>query len=203
MKDTQQNNTNSEEETIIIYAHPYEKSFNYAILQETKKLLEIKGEAYRIIDLYAEKFNPVYTKEELALFSKGQALDPQVLHYQQYLKQAKRLIFIFPIWWGDVPAIVKGFFDKIFLKTLTYEETKLGTLKGKLTNIKKALIITTATAPTFYLKFFGGNAIQKIVINHTLKSVGVKKGKWLNCGATNKTTDEKRRKFLKKLSKYV
>ncbi|MDO5105888.1 NAD(P)H-dependent oxidoreductase [Capnocytophaga sp.] len=203
MKDVQQKKASSEFETIVIYAHPYEKSFNYAILQETEKILKNRGGAYRTIDLYAEKFNPVYSKEELALFSKGEALDPQVLRYQQYLKQAKRLIFIFPIWWGNVPAIVKGFFDKVFLKTLAYEETKLGTLKGKLTNIEQAFIITTATAPTFYLKFFSGDAIRKIVINHTLKSVGVKKGKWLNCGAANKITDEKRQKFLKKISKYI
>lgn len=60
--------------TTVIYAHPYEGSFNHAILQETQKLLAAKNEACRVIDLYAEGFNPVYSKEELALFNQGRRL---------------------------------------------------------------------------------------------------------------------------------
>ena len=62
--------------TTIIYAHPYEQSFNYGILQRVQQLLDEKGEKYQLIDLYEDGFNPAYTKEELALFSQGQSLDP-------------------------------------------------------------------------------------------------------------------------------
>lgn len=65
--------------TTIIYAHPYEKSFNHAILERVQALLDAKGQAYQLIDLYADGFNPVFTKEELALFAEGKALDPLVL----------------------------------------------------------------------------------------------------------------------------
>ena len=70
--------------------------------------MEKKGQTYELIDLYEDGFNPVYTKEELALFNKGQALDPLVLKYQESLASCDRLIMIFPIWWADMPAIVKG-----------------------------------------------------------------------------------------------
>ena len=103
--------------TTIIYAHPYEKSFNHAILERVQALLDAKGQAYQLIDLYADGFNPVFTKEELALFAEGKALDPLVLQYQEALKESNRLIFIFPIWWANMPAIVKGFIDKVFLRT--------------------------------------------------------------------------------------
>ncbi|SQI92446.1 NAD(P)H-dependent oxidoreductase [Aggregatibacter aphrophilus] len=151
--------------TTIIYAHPYEQSFNHAILQRVRELLESKGEAYKLIDLYADGFNPAYTKEELALFNQGKALDPLVLHYQEILKKTDRLIFIFPIWWADMPAIVKGFEDKVFLKTLAYNPTLTG-IKGSLTQIREAVVITTSTAPTWYLKFFCGNVIGKTMIGH-------------------------------------
>ena len=49
--------------TTIIYAHPYEKSFNHAILERVQALLDAKGQEYRLIDLYADVFNPVYTNE--------------------------------------------------------------------------------------------------------------------------------------------
>lgn len=185
--------------TTIIYAHPYEQSFNHAILQRIRELLESKGEAYKLIDLYSDGFNPAYTKEELALFNQGKALDPLVLHYQEILKKTGRLIFIFPIWWADMPAIVKGFEDKVFLKTLAYNPTPTG-IKGCLTQIREAVVITTSTAPTWYLKFFCGNVIGKTMIGHTLKGIGVGSGRWINFGGMDKSTAQARQSFLDKLS---
>ena len=72
--------------TTIIYAHPYDESFNHGILQRVRQILDGKGEKYQLIDLYADGFNPAYTKEELALFNQGKALDPLVLRYQEILK---------------------------------------------------------------------------------------------------------------------
>ena len=185
--------------TTIIYAHPYEQSFNHAILQRVRELLESKGEAYKLIDLYADGFNPAYTKEELALFNQGKALDPLVLHYQEILKKTDRLIFIFPIWWADMPAIVKGFEDKVFLKTLAYNPTPTG-IKGCLTQIREAVVITPSTAPTWYLKFFCGNVIGKTMIGHTLKGIGAGSGRWINFGGMDKSTAQARQSFLDKLS---
>ncbi|WP_109080082.1 NAD(P)H-dependent oxidoreductase [Aggregatibacter aphrophilus] len=185
--------------TTIIYAHPYEQSFNHAILQRIRELLESKGEAYKLIDLYSDGFNPAYTKEELALFNQGKALDPLVLHYQEILKKTGRLIFIFPIWWADMPAIVKGFEDKVFLKTLAYNPTPTG-IKGCLTQIREAVVITTSTAPTWYLKFFCGNVIGKTMIGHTLKGIGVGSGRWINFGGMDKSIAQARQSFLDKLS---
>ena len=157
---------------------------------------------YWLIDLYADGFNPVYTKEELALFREGKALDPLVLQYQEALKDSKRLIFIFPIWWADMPAIVKGFLDKVLLRTFAYMENRVGLLEGRL-DIDEALVISTSTAPTFYLKFVCGNFITKAMLGHTMKGVGARRRRWVNCGKANLITDEKRRVFLEGLGRYI
>ena len=188
--------------TTIIYAHPYEKSFNHAILERVQALLDAKGQEYRLIDLYADGFNPVYTKEELALFREGKALDPLVLRYQQALKDSSRLIFIFPIWWADMPAIVKGFLDKVLLRTFAYMENRVGLLEGRL-DIDEALVISTSTAPTFYLKFVCGNVITKAMLGHTMKGVGARRRRWVNCGKANLITHEKRKAFLEGLERYI
>ena len=188
--------------TTVICAHPYEKSFNHAILERVQALLDAKGQEYRLIDLYADGFNPVYTKEELALFREGKALDPLVLQYQQALKDSKRLIFIFPIWWADMPAIVKGFLDKVLLRTFAYMENRVGLLEGRL-DIDEALVISTSTAPTFYLKFVCGNFITKAMLGHTMKGVGARRRRWVNCGKANLITDEKRKAFLKGLERCI
>lgn len=118
------------------------------------------------------------------------------------LMQAERLIFILPVWWADMPAIVKGFEDKVFLKNFAYYEIKAG-VHGKLAHIREALVISTSTAPTFYLKCFCGNVINRAMLGHTIKGIGVGKRKWLNFGRVNYSTPEKRQKFLHGLARYV
>ncbi len=189
--------------TLIIYVHPYEKSFNHAILQQVEALLVQKASPYEVIDLYEDGFNPAYSKEELALFNKGQALDPLVFKYQEALAACSRLIMIFPVWWADMPAIVKGFEDKVFLKNKIYQETKTRRLVGRLTNIREVLVLTTSAAPTFYLKLFCGNVIKKAMLGHTFKAIGASRRKWLNFGNIGVSTAEQRQAFLDKLANKI
>lgn len=79
--------------TLIIYAHPYKKSFNSEIC---KYVSSIKKDS-EVIDLYADRFNPVYSHEELEQFKYGKTLDPLVEQYQEKIKSCKEIIFIFPI----------------------------------------------------------------------------------------------------------
>lgn len=187
--------------TTVIHAHPYDKSFNHAILARVQELLRAKGETHELIDLYKDGFNPVYTKEELALFNQGEALDPLVKQYQAMLLNSRRLIFIFPIWWADMLAIVKGYLDKVLLKTFAYVE-KPTRLRGLL-DLDEVLVISTSTAPTFYLRYFCGNAIGGGMLGHTMKGVGAKRRRWVNCGQASKTTDARRQAFLERLATYI
>ena len=189
--------------TLIIYAHPYEKSFNHAILQETIRLLDEKGKEYHVIDLYADNFNPAFSAAELALYKEGQALDPLVKDYQQHLLASERLVFIFPVWWYDTPAIVKGFLDKVMLNPFAFRESKTG-LVPQLTHIRDALVITTSIAPTLLLRILFGNAIRGVLIKSTLRSViGKGKGRWVNFGSINTSSLQKRQAFLQKLQKHI
>ena len=102
----------------IIFAHPWHGSFNKSILNSVTETLDKKKDEYTVIDLNKDKFNPVMTEEELALYSQGKSIDPLVEKYQEILKKTDEIILIFPIWWSSMPAILKGFFDKINGKRL-------------------------------------------------------------------------------------
>jgi len=179
----------------IIYAHPYEKSFNHAILTHVQAQLEAESKQYSMIDLYADGFNPVYSVDELALFSEGKALDPLVTAYQNKIRTADTLIFIFPIWWNDVPAIVKGFFDKVMLKDFAYADHG-GSIKGLLTHIKHAYVITTSEETTAHLRADAGDAIQHVLIDATFKHIGIAHGTWANRDQISQVNDEDRAQFL-------
>ena len=183
----------------IVFAHPWNGSFNKAILDKVVEKLDETKEKYTIIDLNKDGFNPVMTEEELSLYSQGKSVDPLVLKYQEILKNTDELILVFPIWWMLMPAVLKGFFDKVMVKGFAYENTQNG-IKGFLTNIKTAKMITTATAPKFLLNITGFGITMK---KANFGGVGIKKTKWIHYSLRAKGKDKDRKKFLEKAGKFV
>jgi putative NADPH-quinone reductase len=81
---------------------------------------------------------------ELAVYSQGKFFDPKVAEYQRRIAQADHLIYLFPVWWEVMPAMLKGFFDKVFLPEWAFRESDAAPL---LTHIKTGAAITTMGAP--------------------------------------------------------
>ncbi|MDR7668249.1 NAD(P)H-dependent oxidoreductase [Bacillus altitudinis] len=190
----------------IVYAHPWDGSYNHAILTSITEKLETKREPFQVIDLYKDGFNPVFTAEELKHFHKGETPYSLVKDYQEKLKQSTELVFIFPVWWWDLPAMLKGFIDKVMLSGFAFiEDQNTGTLKGLLTNIKKTTVISTSTTDKDYIESEAGNAIQSVFINRTLADLGLKNEstKWIHFSRVNLTTDEKRKQLLKEISQII
>lgn len=183
--------------TIIVYCHPYPHSFNHAILEAVCDNLKTKKVDFRIIDLYAEDFDPVYSKEELTLYHEGGTVDPLVKKYLALLKGADTIIFITPIWWNSIPGMLKGFIDKVMKEgeNLSHTISKRG-VKGGLTNIKHCYVLTTSTSPTLYIKYLNGNAVQRIFIKQTLKQLGFRHGHWQNFGLVSNSTQTRRENYL-------
>lgn len=180
----------------IIYAHPYEGSLNHGILTRLTDYLTQTNQPYQVIDLYQDGFNPRFSKEELRLFSRGETPYPLVKHYQQLISQSNELIFITPIWWYQIPAELKGFFDKVMLRGFAYNEAP--EWHGLLTYIQKATVITTATLTKDYLKKESGDPIQGNLINRVFTDIGIDPNQtnWIHLGEANTTSDAVRQQFL-------
>lgn len=188
---------------LIIYCHPYEKSFNHAILNMVKTNLNKQKQHFQIIDLYAEHFNPVYDKEELRLYHKGETHDPLVKKYLTMLQNTSSIIFITPLWWNSIPGMLKGFIDKVMKEGagLSHTVSSFG-IHGELTSIKHTYVLTTSTSPKFYLRLFCGNAIKRVFINHTLKQLGMKGRHWLHFGGITFAKLPRRQKYLNYIANY-
>ncbi|WP_205647264.1 NAD(P)H-dependent oxidoreductase [Actinobaculum sp. 313] len=176
---------------LVVYAHPYPQSFAHAVLDEAVRALEEKHADYNVIDLYADGFDPRYSAEELALFSQGRTLDPLVTQYQGLIEKATALVFISPIWWSDVPSIIKGFVEKVMKQKWAYESTGRG-VKGKLGHIRRVKVFTTSTSPTFYLRLICGNAVGKVFLGASMKQLGIAKRDWVNLGQVASSADRRR-----------
>jgi len=173
--------------SLVIYTHPYEKSFNAAILD---KVLSCEEEP-DLIDLYRDGFNPVMSREDLGLYNQGGSSDPLVRNYQSRIAAVGRLIFIFPVWWYDAPAMLRGFFDKVLLRDFAFDDRD--GFRGLLE--KDVVLITTSGDRTLGIQ----EPLKSLFIEHLFKSIGIKKVTWMNC-ETVQDDPAGREQFLAKIT---
>lgn len=179
--------------TTILYAHPYDGSFNHALLAEIEEKFKKQGKEYNVIDLYADGFNPAMEAASLRLYSRGETADPLVDKYLNYLLTSGEFIMIFPIWWGTMPAIVKGFFDKVMLVGKAYQYSAEGELIPDKIDIKRTVLVTTSQAETERFRPFFIDYFKPVV----LEAVGMKNLEWYNCEKTAHGPQENRDTFYK------
>lgn len=182
----------------IVSAHPWHGSFNHAILETVISKLNDEEVEYRIIDLPADGFNPAMTAEDLSLYSKGESNDRLVKKYRRMLQQTDEIIFIFPIWWGMIPAILKGFFDKVLLKGSAFTYSPSGDMIPML-NISRTLLISTSQGETAIYRPY----IEGYLIPYLLNSVGMTGAEWYNCDRTSHGPAENREDFLALIASTV
>lgn len=133
---------------LIIYAHPNPSSFNGAILEHVQKGLEETNHSVTLLDLYKEQFDPVLVFNEE---KKRRDLlnEEETKRYRELVQKADILLFIYPIWWWGMPAILKGFIDRIFVAGFAYKYE--GSLPKGLFKGKKAWVINTLDSPLWYV----------------------------------------------------
>lgn len=123
---------------LIVFANPNKKdSHGSALLKEIENTLKAKKKDYKVIDLYAENFDPILRYDKK---------DPKIEEYQNLLKKADRYIFIYPIWWFTTPAILKGFIDKVFSAGFAFNFKTNGQV-DQLLKGKKSIVLTTLGGP--------------------------------------------------------
>ncbi|WP_248925328.1 NAD(P)H-dependent oxidoreductase [Paenibacillus hamazuiensis] len=129
---------------LIVYAHPNPDSFNHAILETMVRALKQKGHEITVRDLYGLNFSPVLKPQDTAAMKAGQT--PQDIKIEQdYIAQADVITFIYPIWWTGMPAILKGYVDRVFAYGFAYAYGAQGI--DKLLTGKKGFIINTHGTP--------------------------------------------------------
>ncbi|MBD5247276.1 MAG: NAD(P)H-dependent oxidoreductase [Barnesiella sp.] len=183
----------------ILYAHPYEKSFNHAVLETVKKRLDEQGREYKVLDLYADGFNPALEAQSLRLYSRGETADTLAAGYLDALLDSDEFIMIFPIWWAMLPAIVKGFFDKVMLSGKAYKYSDAGELVPCDIDIRRTVIFSTSQNATETFAPFFSDYLDKNV----LQPIGMKNLEWYNCQQTAHGPAENREAFLKLVAEKV
>ncbi|MBO0454465.1 MULTISPECIES: NAD(P)H-dependent oxidoreductase [Enterococcus] len=183
---------------LVGYSHPNVKSFNYAILDSFKQNISSKH-TVKILDLYKENFDPVLHFDEN---NRRRDLKENVStkEYRDDLIWADHVIFIYPIWWSGMPAILKGYIDRVFVKGFAYEYK--GVLPIALLPNKTATIVTTHDTPNMYAKIFQQD-YNKVLKKQVLKMCGIKTTRSITLPFLRNTDERKRKDFLSKVANYA
>jgi NAD(P)H dehydrogenase (quinone) len=122
--------------TLIVHAHPSPESFCAAAGREAAAALGRAGHSVETCDLYAEGFDPVLPREAFARYLDAPANRAGVERYVESLLAAEALVFVFPVWHDGPPAILKGYFDRVFLRGVVFDIAE-GVFHPRLHNIRR------------------------------------------------------------------
>lgn len=150
--------------TLIILGHPDKKSLCAAIADNYEKGAKEKGGEIQRINLSDLNFNPNLKNGYRVV----QNLEPDLIEAQKQVKWATHIVIVFPVWWGGVPALLKGFLDRAFLPGFAFKYRENSHNWDKLLTGKSARLIVTSDAPVWwlYLTYFhpAVNMMKKAVL---------------------------------------
>ena len=185
--------------TLVLYAHPVENSFNAALHRLIVDRLAAAGHAVDDLDLYAEDFDPRLTRAERLAYHEPRVPHDRVDPYVRRLLAAEALVLCFPVWNYGYPAILKGFFDRVFLPGVSFRLVD-GKVQPTLHNIGK-LVAVTSYGGSWFRAALMGNPPKKL-ISRVLRAT-VKPGapvSYLAHYSMNLSTQESRERFMAKVA---
>ena len=183
---------------LVVYAHPVESSFNAALHARVVAELRDAGHEVDDCDLYAEDFDPRLTREERLGYHDVETNEQPVADYVARVRRAEALVLCFPVWNFGYPAILKGFFDRVFLPGVSFV-MKDGKAVPCLHNIRKVTTVTTYGGSRLRA-FLVGDPPRKVV-TRALRAVirPMAPMRYLAHYDMNRSTDKSRAVFLEKV----
>jgi NAD(P)H dehydrogenase (quinone) len=126
---------------LVLFAHPLETSFVAALHRRIVETIRVRGHEVDDLDLYAERFDPVLSRQAYIDYLDTVANRAQVGAYVDRLLAAEALIVVSPIWHDGFPAILKGYFDRVFLPGVSFKIDQHGIFWPTLSNIKRLVVV--------------------------------------------------------------
>ncbi len=180
--------------TLIIVANPKEDSFSFAIANKYKELALKQNNEVKMIDLYRDNHQQAFFTFENENVLK---ITPEMEYFQNKISEADELVFVFPYWWGSMPAILKNFIDWNFSRGFAFEYVN-SRPKGLLID-KKVKIFTTTGAPYFFYKITGAHSrLKKMLKKQIVEFCGMRLEAFNIFGGVDKSTSNTK-DILKKI----
>ena len=183
---------------LIIQGHPAEQSLCGALAKEYEQGAQESGHTVRILAVRDLKFESVLHEGYKVI----QPLETDLILAQNEIKSADHIVIVFPIWWGGMPALLKGFIDRVFLPGFAFKYRQGSLWWDKLLKGKSAHIIATMDTPPWYFRIFYRDAGINQMRRTILQYCGVKPVKVTRIGRVKDTTDAWKNAWLSKVKVF-
>ena len=181
---------------LLINGHPNKESFCAALATSYKNGALANGASIKEITIGELNFNPNLSFG----YQKRTDLEPDLIEAWEKIKWADHLVWIHPVWWGGLPAIMKGFIDRVFLPGFAFQYRENSVWWDKLLAGKTAHIITTLDQPGWYYWLMNGRPSVNQLKKTTLEFCGVKPVKVTYIGRIKDSKPEERVKWLEQVT---
>ena len=187
---------------LVVFAHPLEDSYGAALRDAVVQSLQEGGHTVDLCDLYRERFDPVLSVREWQMYRDTASNTEAVTEYVHRLKRAEGVVFVFPSWWYGMPAILKGYFDRVWLPGVAFDFGPQA-IVPLLRNIRLFGVVTTTGAPGWFTRFYVGNPSRKVLMRGLgrLMVAGGAERIWLALYGMEKATAVARTAFVQRVRK--
>lgn len=182
---------------LIILGHPNKETFCGSLAENYKKGAIRAGAEVQEIFVSDLNFDLVLHRS----YKEIQDLEPDLIRAQELIKWAEHLVFVYPTWWATMPALLKGFLDRVFLPGFAFKYRENSSLWDKYLTGKSARLIITMDAPAWYNFLVYSNAGQKAMKRGTLQFCGIKPVRVTTIGSVKSLKKEQIINWLVKVEK--
>ncbi len=155
---------------LVIYCHPSKQSFARAIKEAVIEELAASSHEILDVDLYEENFDPVLNADEWLDYHDIEKNVRSVQKYADQLGSVAGIVLIYPSWWYGMPAMLKGYFDKVWAPGVAFDVLPDGNVTtDRLKNIHRLAVVTTHGAPRSLVRDYVGEPGRKFVSKGVLR----------------------------------
>lgn len=184
---------------VVILGHPNSNSYCGALAETYTQTAIAQGHEVKLFKLGDASFDPILHHG----YNQRQELEPDLVEMREAILWAAHVVIVYPIWWGSIPALLKGFFDRTFLPGFAFSYRKNSVWWDRLLAGRSAHLIVTMDTPPWYYRWIykmPGHNQMKITI---LEWCGIKPIKISSFGPLRNSTDQQREKWRQAVIKFA
>lgn len=182
---------------LVVTAHPCADSYTAAVTTATTNGLKAAGHSVTVIDLYGIGFDATMSRQDLAAYQAGEAPDdPTVRAHGDLVRAADTLVFVYPTWWSGLPAVLKGWLERVLVPGVAFTFDEAGKVCPAMQHVQRIVGVSTYGSPWTYVKLVNDNG-RRILTRALRLSCGRRTATtWLGLYSIDTTGDNERRAFL-------
>jgi NAD(P)H dehydrogenase (quinone) len=182
---------------LVVVAHPCADSLTHVLATRAEVGLRAAGYEVELLDLYALGFRAAMSEEERASYHEDQPiLDPMVAEHADLIKKATALVFVYPTWWSGLPAILKGWLERVIVPGVGFNfDERTGKVKPGLGNVRHLVGISTYGSPRSVVRLINDNG-RRTIARALRMSCGLRtRTRWFGLYSVDTSTDSERQEF--------